>query len=890
MSRGNARATLEREEIDELKARVDLVALIESSGVALRKVGKNLLGRCPFHEDHESSLSVNTQARLWNCFGCQTGGDALRFLQLKENLEFPQALERMRGLAGAAPLAPVKPKPQPTHLDGTELLPGGLSRSELMNRVADLYAQNLKECPQAQEYLASRGLDRRELWEAFRVGFAAGKTLPQEGPVKDALVQLGLLTPRGREHFLGCVVVPLEHPDQGVVGFYGRKIDPADKVPHLYLPGPKRGVLNWQTLKLSRQVVLAESVLDALALWQAGCKEVSCLYGVQGLPVDLDEALARYGVREAKFCLDGDRAGREAATRLGEQLTAKGLRCVQVVFPEGEDPNSLLVAEGATALRERLQRAEPMAWDDADAFQVEALRDGFKLRFGDTEYRVQPLAPFTGRLQASLKVTRGKRRAQDKLDLLSHRSRSLTVTQFAKLLDLPKEAVEEQILAVLDQAELWVEAITADESGEEPAVHVAPELSEAEKAEAREFLRQPNLVKAILADMETLGYVGEEKTKLLGYLIGISRKLLRPLSGIVISQAGAGKSGLTELVEALTPKEDVILYSRLSQLALFFMPRDFLKNKLVILEERVGAEAAEYSIRVLQSRRRLTQAVVMKDAATGKMSTRHYEVEGPIAYLETTTNHRINYENATRCFELTLDESVEQTQRIHQRQRRARTVAGLLDSESGEEIQIRHHNAQRVLEPVRVVIPFVDLLTFPSRWIRTRRDNERFLSLIETITFLHQAQRVRRTLPDHPEVAYVEATVDDYRLAYSLAQDVLGSTFHELSRDGRELLEAVTELTLAAPNKQVQFTRRTLRQKMTWVDRRLGLALGELVQMEYLGTNGGNQGQTFQYWLLEPGEEGPPLLRELTTPAQLLQLLQTSAHKLAPVVTPLEAS
>lgn len=872
MSRANG--TTERRELDELKASVDLAELIRGTGVALRKVGKNLLGRCPFHEDTEASLSVNAEARLWNCFGCQTGGDALRFLQLKENLEFPAAVDRLRTLAGEPP----RPKSKKTPPPPAEL-PGGLRQGELMNRVAELYAKRLKECPPAQHYLSSRGLDRRELWEAFRMGFADGsllEMLPPEGPVKEALTQLGLLTPRGREHFAGCVVVPLEHPDEGVVGFYGRKIDASDRVPHLYLPGPKRGVLNWQTLKLARQVVLAESVLDALALWQAGCREVTCLYGVQTIPADLAEALGRYGVREVKFCLDGDRAGREATTRLAQPLTERGLRASWVALPEGEDPCSLLVSEGAPALKERLERSEAMP-GEADAFELEPTRDGFTIRFGDTHYRVQPLPPFTGRLQVSLKATRGKARAQDKLDLLSHRSRTLTVGQFARQLGLTKDALEDQLAAILDQVELWVEALGADSSGEEPALATAPELSEAEKAEARAFLERPDLVAAIQADIEALGYVGEEKTKLLGFLIGISRKLQRPLSGIVISQAGAGKSGLTELVEALTPREDVVLYSRLSALALFFMPRDYLKRKLVILEERVGAEAAEYGIRVLQSRQRLTQAVVMKDAATGKMSTRHYEVEGPIAYLETTTNHRINYENATRCFELALDETAEQTRRIHDRQRRARTVAGLVESESAEALCARHHNAQRLLESVRIVIPYVDLLSFPSRWLRTRRDHERFLSLIEAVTFLHQAQRPRQGLPDRPEVSYIEATLADYVLAYDLAQDVLGATFHELTRDGRELLDTMRHLTEGEPQRQ--FTRRVLRQQLDWADRRLGGALSELVQLEYLGTNGGTQGQTILYWLLAPGEEGPSLLRDLTTPAQLRQLLQASAQK-----------
>lgn len=101
-----------------------------------------------------------------------------------------------------------------------------------------------------------------------------------------------------------------------------------------------------------------------------------------------------------------------------------------------------------------------------------------------------------------------------------------------------------------------------------------------------------------------------------------------------------------------------------------------LKHKLLILEERAGAEAADYSIRTLQSRQRLSMAAPVKDPTTGKIQTQTFEVEGPIAYLETTTSAHLNPENATRCFELTLDESEEQTRRIHERQRRTRTPRG----------------------------------------------------------------------------------------------------------------------------------------------------------------------------------------------------------------------
>ena len=129
--------------------------------------------------------------------------------------------------------------------------------------------------------------------------------------------------------------------------------------------------------------------------------------------------------------------------------------------------------------------------------------------------------------------------------------------------------------------------------------------------------------------MEELGYVGEENAKLLAYLIGVSRKLPKPLSGIIISQSGCGKSSLTEIIEQLTPPEDVMLFTRITAQALIYMVDNLLKGKVIIVEERVGAEAAEYSIRVLQSRHKLTQAVPLKDPLTGQNHHQDFHCGGP---------------------------------------------------------------------------------------------------------------------------------------------------------------------------------------------------------------------------------------------------------------------
>jgi len=850
----------DREEVDNLKAHVNLAELIRSSGLDLKKKGKNWLCRCPFHDDQTASLSV--QGQLWNCFACEAGGDALTWLQLKEKLTFPDALARLRDLAGETLIA----TPEPVG----DLLAGGLKRSELLEKVMDHYVRKFRETPAAQQYLNKRGLDSRELWDAFRVGYCDGTlSVPEEGDVRAALTQLGVLNEKGKEAFRGCLIVPLSHPQDGLVGLYGRRLDPDAKVQHQYLPGPHRGILNWQSLQLSNTVLVAESVLDALSLWRAGLNHATCLYGVQGVPRAFEDVLLAAGVRDVVFALDPDKAGREATVRHTQVFSGRGLRCFTLEFPDGLDANRFLVQRGPEALSQINRQRQPvLVPEPVQAPKLQMSADGFTARFAQVTYQVWPQPPFSSRLRARIRAKNDSRLVMDVVDFYVSRSRKNIVNQLGAQLELPKVDAERHLIALMEQTELWVrQRQEAEETSSEskPAV----EMSEEERLEAKDFLRKNDLVAHILKDMADLGYVGEDNSKLLGYLISISRKLEKPLSGIVLSQSGAGKSSLTELVEALTPPEEVVLFSRISPQALYWMERDALRRKLLILEERVGAEGADYSIRTLQTRHKLTQAVVIKDPITGKMMTKTFVVEGPVAYLETTTNQRLNHENATRCFEITLDESVDQTRRIQEWQRSGRLPSRRDRRQMQEAIKRRHHNAQRLLEPVLVFIPYAELLEFPSKWLRTRRDNERFLCLIEAITFLHQFQRERGLTDDG--APYVMANLDDYRLAYQLARDVLATTLHELSRDARDLLATITEWVGeqgATRATDVVFTRRDLRTVTGAEDHRLRQTLSELVDMEYLDALQGGQGRSYQYRLAAGGAAGPSM-RELTTPEEL---------------------
>ena len=858
---------VDRLELEDLKAGVDLLALVRQSGLEPKKKGKNWLCHCPFHEGDETP-SLSIQGSLWNCFGCEAGGDALSWLQLKEKLSFAEAVARLRDLSSTA-------APTTHQADPDTKLPGGFKRQELLARIAELYHKRFAENLDGQEYLKGRGLGSPELWKAFQVGFCDGSllaTLPSDGPILEALQAIGVLTAEGKEHFRGCVVVPLSHPDQGIVGLYGRRIRPDARNRHLYLPGPHQGVLNWQALRSSSSVILVESVLDVLSCWMAGERQATCLYGTQAVPAALEELLQRFHVKEVVLALDGDRAGLECSQKLSETLPSPSLKVASVRLPEGEDPNSLLLTQGSNGLQKRLRQRDQAEVSKA-APECETTRDGLVLKIDGVQYEIQVLPPFSSRLRVSLRGLRGEHFLQDRLDLYLHRDRLKLAKQLSSQLQLSRLDAERHHSEIFRVCEEWVRERRLRDKPQEETDKKQPEITGSQREEALHFLRHPQLVPSILDDMEKLGYVGEENAKLLAYLIGLSRKLPKPLSGIILSQSGCGKSTLTDLVEQLTPPEDVLFFTRITAQALTYLAEGTLQGKLLIVEERTGAEAAEYSIRVLQSRQKLTQAVPLKDPATGKISTQILTVEGPVAYLETTTDAKIHHENATRCFEITLDETAEQTRRIHQVQRERRLPSTENLHRVGADIRQRHHNAHRLLQPLLIFIPYAAQLTFPDKKLRNRRDHERFLCLIEASAFLHQHQRARGKTDDGDD--YVLASLDDYELAYALAQEVLAMTLHELSRGAKDVWQQTRDWLFKEAGSSFPeriFTRRELRQVTGTEDHQLRSALTELVEMEYLEVAAGTPGRAYQYRLLIARDEDVPAY--LIPPAQLRTLCE----------------
>jgi DNA-binding transcriptional ArsR family regulator/5S rRNA maturation endonuclease (ribonuclease M5) len=894
-----------KEGIERLKAANELQAVVAERGIALKRKGRQLVASCPFHKEKTASFNVSPTKGLFHCFGCGAAGDVIGFVTKYDRVSFGAALEKLARRAGLdlgklmespsrlQQRTPVEaltpPPPSPGNGSGKAAAapqaPSSHPPGPVLARVVEHYHRSFCEREDAQAYLIKRGITDTDLIQALKVGYADGSLLglvPKDGQLRDQLVELGVITNEGRELLGGCIVVPIPDPLTGQwTNLYGRGV----RTPrHCYLPGPLRGVLNFQAARTSDEVILTESIFDALSFHQAGIATAIPIYGTNGFTSDHLDLLKREGVKRVVLALDSDEAGRRATHALKGRLQAAGIAVRVASFPVGvKDANELLVSrngDAGEAFREVLGGAapvEPVVGQPAvlppsaepappcvlsPPLTEKADRRAFTLTRDGTVYHARVHSLILGRLRVTVKASRGEAFHVDSLDLYASRARTEFAKRAGKVLSVEASAVEGALLALLIEAEK-----TVDEKGSDGEEKVLPAMSESERSEALAFLKRPDLLDQVARDLDCLGYVGEETNKRLLYLVAVSRKLEDPLSAIVLSQSGAGKSYLTEVIEKLTPPEDVVLLTRLTPQSLYYTEPGFLDRKLVIVEERYGSMEADYSIRVLQSRKKLIAAAPVKDPQTGNMRTKVFMVEARAAFIEATTASTVNHENATRCFELQMDESEEQTRRIHERMSQLRTDAGLLRRQEAAEVARQHWNAQRLLESAPVVIPFAEKLSFPSTWLRTRRDYARFLNLIEVSAFLHQHQR------DRSREGAIVASVADYEAAYALAGEVLRETLTDVKKPLREALQRIQGL---AGQGEGPISRREIREALGVPDSTVRRWLAELVELEYLEANGGKQGKAARYVVTAraPKQE---LVVGLLRPEELRRKLQNLA-------------
>jgi DNA primase catalytic core len=965
-------------EVQRLKDEIAVQRLIEDSGVALKKTGKDLAGRCPFHEDGTASLIVTPAKNLWHCFGCQCGGGPIDWVMKLKGISFRHAVELLKDDSALAaeslgssgePVkrATVRVLAPPVTLDADD--------RALLVQVVDYYHQTLKTSPEALAYLQSRGLNHPELVEHFKLGYAnrtLGLRLPNKqratgADIRTRLEKVGIYRESGHEHFNGSVVVPVLDDAGGVCELYGRKITarlrPGTPL-HMYLPthdARGRGVFNLAALKTSREIILCEAIIDALTFWCAGYRNVTTAYGVEGFTDELMAALKANGVERVLIAYDRDEAGERAAQKLAPLLQGAGLEVWRIEFPKGMDANAyaLKVTPAAKSLGILIRKAAWLGKGEApqapqgsapevlQAKQAASPRgtcaNSYQNNSGSTEaappplaalpsvdapavpslpaQRVPQLAPaavaevsdsevtlhFGSGAQArrwrmrglaknlayevlkiNVLVASGEAFHVDSFDLYAARARAAYLAQAAAELGVSVDVLKADMGRVLLKLEaLQDEAI---QGALTPKAAALPSMTEQEHAAALELLHSPDLPARILADFEAAGVVGESTNKLVGYLAAVSRKLDRPLAIVIQSSSAAGKSSLMDAILSFVPEEERVQYSAMTGQSLFYMGQTNLKHKILAIAEEEGAHRASYALKLLQSEGELTIASTGTDAATGNLITQEYKVEGPMSLFMTTTAIDIDEELMNRCLVLSVDEAREQTQAIHRLQRERRTLAGLTRKHEKTAILAVHRNAQRLLRPLAVVNPWADQLTFLDDRTRTRRDHEKYLTLIDTIALLHQHQRpIKSATVNGQPLEYIEATLADIALANRIAHEVLGTSLDELPPQTRRVLAGLHMLvqdkikTQGLPQRDIRFMRGEVRVLLSVSEKQIRVHLERLAAMEYILVHRGQRGQSFEYELLHDqgmASEG----------AHLSGLIDTTTLKPAPASMPTNPS
>jgi DNA primase len=367
--------------IQQVLDAVDIVDLV-SEYLTLKRAGAHYKGLCPFHQEKTPSFTVNPSLRLYKCFGCGKGGNAIGFLMEAEGLSFPQAARRLAERAGIHVPDPDAREPEARTLE---------DRLQTVNRAAlDWFRRGLqlqvRQPGALASYLARRGLGG-EAQEKFQLGWA-----PDEWrALLDHLAGLGLdehlatqagvclRNDSGRvyDRYRGRLIFPIRNVSGTVTGFGGRVIGEAPDQPK-YINSPETPLYhkgrslyglyeNKNEIRRERVAILVEGYMDLIGLWQAGVRNVAATLGTALTPEQA--LLLRRFADRVIFLYDGDSAGQEAMARGAASLVGAGLDLRVCRLPAGQDPDDFVRGSGAEAMRGLLAGAV-----DYFRFRIEAFR------------------------------------------------------------------------------------------------------------------------------------------------------------------------------------------------------------------------------------------------------------------------------------------------------------------------------------------------------------------------------------------------------------------------------------------------------------------------------------------------------------------------------------
>lgn len=851
-------------EIKDIKQQLTIQAVLNHYNL---KPDRHNMLKCPFHADDKPSLKVYTNTNTFNCFGCGKNGDQIEFIQLKESCNKHKALVKAAELCNdIKPTASksIKRKPMQNH-------------TEILIRIFESFKNGMQSpvSKKPKEYLQSRGLN----YELLEVGYNSGQ-FHHRGKLNEqdlqACIAAGLLipykgkTPNGSSNYTpfakDCAIFPLRNKQNDIVSIYGRSINENGNGKHFYLK-ERTGLYPGYPNQNATKLIITEAIVDAATLLQieeiTSEHEVLSTYGTNGLTTEHIEAIkALTKLNEIIFFFDGDQAGNEAIEKHAETLKEllPNVTITKVETPDEEDINSLYVNYGELAIIELFNERKPITTNQTaiqESIITSQLNTGNPdyITFSTSELQIILLGGINmqqlDRLRVTLKMTRTDtanplHSIRHILDLYHSDYLEKFINKASEQLETGTTTLRKAMAELIDEIELYRLKKVESQKEQKPTER---KLTDERIKKAIKYLSTTNLMERTNTDIGRTGMIGEENNRLLMYLVFTSRLREQPLHIISLGASGTGKTYLQEKVSELIPEQHKLEITILSENAFYYFGQKELKNKLVLIEDMDGAENVLYPLRELQSKKRISKTIPIKDSK-GNLKTITMKVEGPICLAGTTTKEKLYEDNANRSLLIYLDSSKEHKEHIMNYQRKL--SAGKIATKQEKQLIEFFKDMQTILKPIKVRNPFAEYLIIPEHVFKPLRTNSHYLAFIETITFYHQYQREVKTDSNTGE-SYIETTLEDIEWANHLLKDILLAKADELPRAVRHFLERLKRW-MQTNDKEIFYTKE-IREEFRITSSSCNRYILELLRNNYIKIIGGNKyRQGFEYQVVKLGE------------------------------------
>ncbi|MBN1764803.1 MAG: DNA primase [Sedimentisphaerales bacterium] len=353
--------------IQQILQTVNIVEVV-GNYVALRRRGKEMVGLCPFHNDSRPSMNVSESKQIFKCFACGAGGTVITFIQMRENMSFPEAVIFLAEKAGIK--LPQRKREFDKSFNKNEL-------EEINKWAARYFRSNFDDetkGEKARQYVQERKINN-EIAKRFGIGWAPDgwdnllNAAQKAGISLSALKELGLLVERDQggyyDRFRERIIFPVIDALGRIIGFGGRTLgnDPAKYLnsPECVLFNKSRALYGMHAAKDSiikaRQAIVVEGYTDCIMAHQYGLTNVVATLGT-ALTLEHAQILSRY-TDSIVLVFDSDMAGQKAADRAIEQFFAQKMEVSIVTLPDNSDPCDFLLENGAEALEKLAREATP---------------------------------------------------------------------------------------------------------------------------------------------------------------------------------------------------------------------------------------------------------------------------------------------------------------------------------------------------------------------------------------------------------------------------------------------------------------------------------------------------------------------------------------------------